>query len=196
MKTKKRMKYLSEEHRTHLKHAASLGGKAAGKRFGTPLDRFMANIVKDPITGCWNWIKRKSGGYGQFKVDGKQKYAHRFSFEHFNATKLPAGWQDDATRLNDVFVCHRCDNRSCVNPDHLFLGTHNENMKDGAEKARFKYGENHPSSRLKWIDIPEIHRRAQGGERLSRIAADYDVSEQTIYRIVNKQAWVKLAPES
>lgn len=92
------------------------------------MPRFEAKFEK--TEGCWLWTASKfPKGYGQFKYlhDGKpQQYAHRIS------AHLYKGFDFNP----DVVVCHKCDNPSCVNPDHLFLGTTSDNMRDMSEKGR------------------------------------------------------------
>src|ERR1700730_2840026 len=78
---------------------------------------------------CWLWTAAKDkDGYGFFSVNGKQTKAHRFSFAHYNG-EIPTG----------MIVCHKCDTPSCVNPDHLFLGTHKINLDDMRSKGREHY---------------------------------------------------------
>jgi hypothetical protein len=93
-----------------------------------------------PITeekGCWEWVGALNRRYGRLHVPGKhhlQVYAHRLSWEiHFGP--IPDG----------LDVCHKCDNPSCVKPEHLFIGTHLDNMQDASRKGHF--GPNHRNSR-------------------------------------------------
>lgn len=87
----------------------------------------VAKIRKRPGK-CWPWSGNKAwGGYGKFiYLDGPATTAHRASWEVYNKKKAPKG----------MVICHRCDNPPCVNPDHLFLGTHKDNAMDMVAKQR------------------------------------------------------------
>lgn len=102
--------------------------KGVGPKFQNPEDRFWRRVKKHP-NGCWNWIGKKlTTGYGVFKLGPKKHRknikAHRFSYElHFGP--IPGG----------LLVLHKCDNKLCVNPEHLELGSHSKNLYDAYERG-------------------------------------------------------------
>lgn len=94
-------------------------------------ERIMNRVVMVTESGCWIWTSQQKGAYGVVKIDRRVRKVHRMSWEvHYGP--IPDG----------VFVCHHCDVPLCVRPDHLFLGTHSDNMKDCAKKGRLKRPEN------------------------------------------------------
>lgn len=109
-------------------------------RHGVPIDRFWAAVSPEPNTGCWLWAgaaDRKGYGLMSSGIGRRQVPAHRFSYERF-VGPIPAG----------LYVCHTCDVPSCVNPDHLWLGTHYDNIADATKKKRWARGARHPHSKL------------------------------------------------
>lgn len=101
-------------------------GKLAAAWAKTMPDRFWAKTIPEPNTGCWLWMGSTwGGGYGQVRINRRTRFAHRVAWEVSNGP-IP----------NGLFVLHRCDNPPCVNPAHLFLGTHQDNMDDMMRKGR------------------------------------------------------------
>lgn len=133
-------------------------------------DRIKANI-KVSASGCWEWqlfIRRK--GYGQMKYEGKTVDAHRVSYRCFHGD-LPEG----------MLVCHRCDNKRCCNPDHLFLGTYQDNMDDMVAKDR-------PRGRRRTLSPEQIEQARKlrtEGRYYWQIAASLGVSTMCIHKNLN-----------
>ena len=159
-------------------------------RHGLPLaERIKESSLVDPATGCWLWQKAKyPNGYGLIGIrkDGKTRSmpAHRASFEAFREL-IPAG----------LWVLHKCDVPICVNPEHLFLGTNHDNVLDMWAKGRavpppWVPGEKQGASKLTEAAVRDIRRRYGMGESQYKLAADYDVTQANISRIVTRQTWV------
>lgn len=155
-----------------------------GATFGTvPLEeRFWAKVVK--TDSCWNWRGSTQNGYGQINIDGKPKRSSRVSYE------LAFGLIP-----NGMHVCHKCDNRLCVRPDHLFLGTHKENMYDAISKGRLKnppinHGEQNPTAKLNWKYVREI--RSNTTDTLAVLSKRYGVCMATIGNVKNNKVWREL----
>lgn len=129
--------------------------------------RFWNNVVK--TESCWLWIGYKNDkGYGVASKYGSELIlAHRFSFEMTGAV-IPDG----------MSVCHNCDVRNCVNPDHLFLGTHQENMDDMNVKGR------HGSRKLTDEDVNTIRHECMNGATQTSIAKRYGVTQSIISDIM------------
>lgn len=132
------------------------------------------------IDSCWPWKGYfNDRGYGMLKIDGKNVYAHRLSWA------LLKGPIKECDGYHGTCVCHKCDNPSCVNPDHLFLGTHSENMGDKAAKGRAKKGSGHPSAKLTEYDVMMI----RGKPYIRGLARKYSVSRELICQIRKGESW-------
>jgi hypothetical protein len=152
--------------------------------------RFANSYIKDEKSGCWIWQGKSRTGtcrlYGRIKVDGISTPAHRYSWELNNQQKIPDG----------MLVLHRCDNPECVNPDHLFLGTHQDNMDDMKKKGRQAKGEklNHPRAKGSNNGLAKLDENlarqifAESGSQRS-LAKKYGVSQTVIHNIKTKKTW-------
>lgn len=136
---------------------------------------------------CWEWIASKNRkGYGNFYISlGNSKelhtMAHRFSW-CLEFGKVPDG----------MSVCHKCDNPSCVNPSHLFLGTAKDNVQDMIKKGRSAHQRGYKNhSVIGWDEVYRIRELGLCGNTGISLAKQFGVSISTISRILRKRSWVK-----
>lgn len=160
-----------------------------GKERKTLLEKFWSKVVSKSTDECWEWNgSKEKQGYGilNLRITGKYLKAHRASWEiHFG--EIP----------NNLCVCHKCDNRSCVNPSHLFLGIHQENMADMTVKKRYKNtkGELNGRSKLTKEQVVEILNMKNKGISQQKIANYYNVSQVRISMIFSGKSWKHLQVE-
>ena len=148
------------------------------------LTRFWSYVQKGPDNSCWPWLGAKTTkGYGLFTtgpvIRRKHQVVTRVAF------KIAYGPFDE--RLN---ICHTCDNPSCVNPRHLFVGTSQDNHDDCVAKGRSLKGERHPMRKLTESDVLKI-RDLRSSSRLSfgRLAEQFGISRTTAHRVCAKIIW-------
>jgi hypothetical protein len=139
-------------------------------------ERIEKKVERIPESGCWVWMGTTTvRGYGQIEHKTKKLYAHRASYEAF-VGEIPQG----------MYVCHTCDNVSCVNPNHLFLGTQKQNLQDMAKKGRSTRGEKNPGAKLTEEQVNQI--RTMDGT-CSFISKIFNVSSSAISAIKRKERW-------
>lgn len=120
-------------------------------------ERLIARSIVDENTGCRNWEGARITGYGIIRSGGRNHYVHRVAYEHFVAS-IPAG----------LFVLHRCDNRRCLEPTHLFIGTTQDNVADRCAKHRSAAGEGHGRAKLKADHVMEIRTSNESSAALAK----------------------------
>lgn len=142
-------------------------------RRNTALD-FWPNVIKGER--CWVWTGTLwSRGYGRFWFNNKDDRAHRVA------------WRLSGKALSeDECLLHKCDNRRCVNPAHLFIGTRADNMHDKTKKGRQTKGEACHWAQLKSVDIAAIRASSASNKELAK---QYQVSHGHIYKIRSRQVW-------
>ena len=143
--------------------------------------RFWARVHKTPA--CWLWTGKQQGricstaragepyGLLHMPISNKFCYAHRVSWELHNGT-IPDGLQ----------VCHHCDNRLCVRPDHLYIGTQGDNLADASRRGRM-------SKKLSTVKAREIKTALANGETAQSIANRYNVWYNSIWSIKKGLSW-------
>lgn len=147
----------------------------------SPKERLNKFIKIDDEKKCWLWVGGKNRkGYGSIHFNGKNRIAHRMSYELY-VGEIPCG----------VLVCHHCDTPSCVNPEHLFLGTDLDNSNDKFSKGRHKSspGQSNGNSKLTNDEVRCIKKRLKVGTKVSEISKQYHISETNIYYIKKEKTW-------
>ena len=157
-------------------------------------DRWASKVNKEAGTDCWEWQGAKyRKGYGHFRrlIDGEWKMykAHRFSYEQFkNGGELLS---------KEICVCHSCDNPGCVNPDHLFVGSTQENINDKVKKGRQSYGVRQGHRIINEEEVIKIRNDyATGLYSMKQVGKINNTSASQVCRIVNYQTHRKVGTDN
>ena len=154
----------------------------AGKSRQNSIARtFDSHYRVDDATGCHEWLRAKNKGYGHLFDSDRWAVvgAHIFAYERLHG-KVPEG----------MHVCHSCDNRGCVNPAHLFLGTNTDNRLDSVVKRRHAFGSRHGRAKIDEAQAEAIKQAWKaGGASQKQIAQQFGISQTQVSRIVNNQRW-------
>jgi len=157
------------------------------------IERFYSRIdtiEEGPDTGCWkiDYAKDKDG-YSTFSINGTKIGSHRFMYLIHHP--------DEEEKIDNLYVCHSCDNRWCVNPDHLWLGTNDENMADMVNKNRQAKGSDNGNSSLTENDVEEMLINIQSGYFRSTIEImnHYDIKSFMVHSILRGEYWTHVSDE-
>lgn len=158
------------------------------------IERVMPKVIPIPWSGCWIFMGAlNDSGYGIVGKGGRgsgNDRAHRVTYQYFRGP-IPDG----------MFVCHHCDVPSCCNPEHLFLGTNNDNMRDCREKGRASkpprnphvVGVVHPGAKLDDEKVRLIRELRREGWTLQALADKFGVGDVTIHHITKRNRWRHVA---
>lgn len=144
---------------------------------GNPRQQFVDNISRNPVSGCWNWIGLTfhQSGYGQINnkaLAPAPTTAHRAAWMLYRGP-IPEG----------MMVLHKCDNRKCANPDHLYLGTNQQNMLDRSQRGYVH------QMRLDEAKVREMRALRQGGWSWRKLATRYDVHVNAVREATMGKSW-------
>lgn len=161
-----------------------LGHIGSLSAYDSPVDALFSNVDVGMDDECWLWKGTPRGnGYGCVRHEGRMLNSHRLSYE------IHKGFIPDG-----MLVCHTCDNRMCVNPNHLFLGSYEDNYRDAKRKDRHTRGERSGNRKLSDSDALAIREayRDKDLRTASRLSKQYGICVSTIRRIGKGEAWKHL----
>lgn len=145
----------------------------------SPEERFWAKVSRRGPDECWEWTAGlNSSGYAWFWLDGKNIGGHVFAYQSMYGD-VPDGLE----------VCHRCHNRCCVNPVHLYAGTHQDNMRDMVEAQRQVRGSRQHKTHLSEDDVRLIRHLCESGMTQQATGELFGVSQGAVSNIVLRQSW-------
>jgi hypothetical protein len=140
---------------------------------------FSAKYLANAITGCWDWQRAKDkDGYGKITVGRRHLRAHRHSWELVNGP-MP----------DELLACHACDNPGCVNPAHIFPGTHKDNHDDRGRKGRTATGERGGGAKLTAEQVAVIRRTKPGAGAAKE---QYGIGRSQYYRLLRHEGWANV----
>lgn len=142
------------------------------------IERFWSGVNR--TESCWEWTRFTNRGYGAINISGVVVYVHKLSWCMHNGAVL-----------DGLCVLHKCDNRKCVNPDHLFLGTTAENNLDKEAKGRGVnlVGSLHGNAKLIEEEVKTIRIKLKAGITAAALAAEFRVSPHVIHCIKHRKTW-------
>lgn len=159
--------------RSYCSRACSDPGRGE-RTMANARERFMSFVSPEPNSGCWLWLGSLTRGYGSFSF-GKQMRAPRFSYEEFKGP-IPDGH----------VIRHTCDNKMCVNPDHLVTGTHGDNTQDAFDRGRAIVGSRSAAAKISEHDVLAI---VNDDRPLGEIAQAYGLSKSRVCTIRKGRGW-------
>lgn len=157
--------------------------------------KFWGKVDKRGPDECWEWPVSNPRSYGSFSLNKVAYRTHRLSYELHNGP-IPDG----------MFICHKCDNPPCCNPNHLFAGTHQDNMRDMAEKGRWVrvprdeksvnhcFGARNHSTKLTETNAAQIKARMARGDAKRALAREFGVDVSIMRQIAKGKIWVAIKP--
>lgn len=169
-----------KHYQRKLKSGSTLDPPAPAERFWPKVDKDGPVPQHDPTLGpCWLWTGTVScWGYGLFHSNGGTQRAHRFSLE-LESGAIAAG----------LYVCHRCDNKVCVRPSHLYAGTHAQNTADAVQRGRTVRGPSMTHSKLTPDAVRAIRSRHAEGETVSQLSRDFGVTRSNVRAAIDRRTW-------
>lgn len=174
------------------------------------MDMFWKRVERNTEEHCWPFIGRILHGYGEFHYRRRAYKAHRVAYALTYPGSIP--WGTGMSGSKGTLVLHRCDNKACCNPAHLFLGTQQDNVRDAVRKGRMQHGERHFLAKLTIAEVREIkelqhrgqlYRPGRGWHRRTprppglispdELAARYGVHSMAISQVLTGRAWAHVA---